>query len=103
VCITSAADVKRLAPTIRALIKSALAVEKSGAKVEKAATLKLVDELADRLARNSRLRKAFESLTPGRQREYNLHISDAKQSATRESRIDRCVPQILAGKGLRDR
>ena len=56
-----------------------------------------------RLDRDHKLRSAFESLTPGRRREYNLHIGDAKQAATRESRIDKCVPKIFAGKGFRDR
>jgi len=103
VCITSPADVRRLSPTIKALVASAIQVEKSGAKVEAAPPLQLVEELAARLAKNAKLRKAFEGLTPGRQREYNLHFAAAKQSATRESRIDKCAPQILAGKGLRDR
>lgn len=45
----------------------------------------------------------FGALTPGRRRGYHLHISSAKQSATRERRVDTCAPRILAGKGLRDR
>jgi uncharacterized protein YdeI (YjbR/CyaY-like superfamily) len=49
------------------------------------------------------LRSAFESLTPGRKREYHLHISSAKQSKTRAARVEKHVARILAGKGLRDR
>lgn len=52
--------------------------------------------------KNSALKKAFTALTPGRQRMYLLHFSTAKQIQTRESRIDKCTPQILAGKGLTD-
>ncbi|MFV0317067.1 MAG: YdeI/OmpD-associated family protein, partial [Microthrixaceae bacterium] len=63
----------------------------------------LAPELAERLAADDQLAEAFENLTPGRQREYNLQISGAKQSGTRERLIDKVVPQILAGKGLRDR
>jgi uncharacterized protein YdeI (YjbR/CyaY-like superfamily) len=48
------------------------------------------------------LRAAFEALTPGRQRGYLVHFSSAKQSATREARIEKCLPKILAGKGLLD-
>jgi len=48
------------------------------------------------------LKAAFEALTPGRQRAYLLHFSSAKQSKTRESRIAKCMPQILDGKGLDD-
>lgn len=49
------------------------------------------------------LKAAFEALTPGRQREFHLHVSDAKQSATRQARVEKCVPKILAGQGGCDR
>lgn len=61
------------------------------------------EELQNRLDSDPELAAAFAALTPGRQREYNFHIAEAKQAKTRESRIDKCVPKILAGKGLRDR
>ena len=64
--------------------------------------LELVDELQARLDADPALDAAFAALTPGRQRAYNLHFSGAKRSATRAARVERCVPQILAGKGLRD-
>ena len=102
VCFRSVADVKRLTPAAKALVKSAIAVEASGAKVAPASTLELVEELQRRLDRDKKLAAAFAGLTPGRRREYNLHFASAKQSATRESRIDKCVPNILAGKGMRD-
>lgn len=63
----------------------------------------LAPELAARLAADEALAEAFAALTPGRQREYNFHISQAKQSSTRESRLDKCAPKILAGRGFRDR
>jgi uncharacterized protein YdeI (YjbR/CyaY-like superfamily) len=63
----------------------------------------LVAELQDRLDRDPSLRTAFESLTPGRRREYHLHIASAKQAATRVARVDKRAPQILQGKGMRDR
>ncbi len=62
----------------------------------------LVEELQNRLDGNPQLAEAFAALTPGRQREYNFHISQAKQPKTRESRIDKCEPKILAGLGFRE-
>jgi uncharacterized protein YdeI (YjbR/CyaY-like superfamily) len=100
---TSVADVDRSAGTIARLVEHAVAVEDAGLAVEPAPDLELVTELQARLDADPALRAAFEALTPGRQREYHLHIGGAKQSATRESRVDACVPRILAGKGLRDR
>ena len=63
----------------------------------------LVAELQARLDADPALAEAFFALTPGRQREYDFHIGGAKQAATRERRLDACVPKILAGKGFRDR
>jgi uncharacterized protein YdeI (YjbR/CyaY-like superfamily) len=100
---TSVDEVSRLAGTIAALVQQAIAVEDAGIIAAPAPELVLVDELQNRLDRDPDLRTAFESLTPGRRREYNLHVSSAKQSATREARIDKYVRRILAGKGLRDR
>lgn len=65
--------------------------------------VELVDELQRRLDGNPELAVAFYALTPGRQREYNFHIAGAKQAKTRENRIDKCEPKILAGRGFRDR
>ena len=60
-------------------------------------------ELQDRLDGDPGFRAAFEGLTPGRRREYNLSISDAKQVMTRAARVEKYAPKIFAGKGLRDR
>lgn len=103
VCFTSTDQVEQLADTITAYVDEAITVEAAGLTVEPAPALELVSELTERLAGDPELSAAFESLTPGRQREYNMHISDAKQSATRVARIDKYAPKILAGKGMRDR
>lgn len=102
-CFRSVADVKRLKGVIAAYVAEAIDVEEAGLEVGPAPELVFVEELRNRLAEDPAFREAFESLTPGRQREYNLHIADAKQSATRLSRIDKHADRILAGKGLRDR
>ncbi|MCC6438172.1 MAG: YdeI/OmpD-associated family protein [Acidimicrobiales bacterium] len=96
-------DVTARADTVRAYVAEAVEVENAGLKVGPAPELELVAELQERLDGDAALRDAFSALTPGRQREYNLHIGDAKQSATRAARVDKCAPRILAGKGFRDR
>lgn len=100
--LTSVDDVRASAGTIEAYVAEAIAVEEAGLEVP-AAEVELVDELQDRLDEDPALKQAFEALTPGRQREYNLHIGSAKQSKTRVARVDRCVERILSGRGLRDR
>ncbi len=102
-CFTSVDDVARLADTVTAYVDEALAVEDAGLDVGPAPDLVLVDELQTRLDGDPLLRSAFDALTPGRQREYNLHFSGAKQASTRTSRVDKYAPKILAGKGFRDR
>ncbi len=90
-------------PTIKAYIAEAIAAEKAGLKVEyKKSPEPMPEELQRKLAETPALKKAFASLTPGRQRAYILYFSAAKQSLTREARIEKCVPQILQGKGLND-
>ena len=103
VCFTSVDQIEQLADTISSYVEEAILVEASGQEVPPAPKLELVAELTERLAADSGLADAFFALTPGRQREYNLHFSDAKQSATRVGRIDKLAPKILAGKGMRDR
>lgn len=102
-CITSVEDVSRLADTVGAYVAEAVAIEDAGLEVGPAPELELVEELQVRLDADADLRAAFEALTPGRRREYHLHISGAKQATTRTSRVEKCVPKILAGKGFRDR
>lgn len=99
--ITSVDDVHRLADVVRAYVAEAIDVEDAGLDVGPAPEPEPAPELAERLDADAELRAAFEALTPGRRREYHLHISGAKQSATRAARVERCVPRILAGKGLR--
>jgi len=100
---TTVDDVARLGDTVTAYIAEAIDVEEAGLEVSPAPDLVLVDELQHRLEDDPALRAAFEALTPGRQREYNLYISDAKQATTREARVEKCAPKILDGKGFRDR
>jgi uncharacterized protein YdeI (YjbR/CyaY-like superfamily) len=100
---TSVDDVTRLRDTVAAYVGEAIAVEAAGLEVGPAPELVLAEELQQRLDDDPALRTAFESLTPGRQREYNLIISDAKQASTRAARVDKYAPRILEGKGLRDR
>lgn len=99
---TSVEQVADQTEIIRDFVTEAIEVEDKGLQVEPAPEVDLCAELADRLEAEPALRAAFEALTPGRRREYNLHISDAKKAETREARVDKCAPKILAGKGFRD-
>ena len=103
ICFRSTDDVTRLADTVKAYVAEAIDVEEAGLEIGPAPEITFVDELQHRLDNDLAFRTAFEALTPGRQREYNLHISDAKQAATRVTRVEKCAPKILAGKGFRDR
>ena len=89
---------------IKAYVKEAIEVEKSGAEVplKKTSEFKMADEFQKKLKENAALKKAFAALTPGRQRGYLLYFSSAKQSTTREARVEKCTPRILKGKGLDD-
>ena len=100
---TSVDDVVRLAETVRAYVDEAVDVEEAGLEVAPAPELVVVAELRHRLDQDPGFRTAFEALTPGRQREYHLYFSGAKQASTREARVDKCLPRILDDKGLRDR
>jgi uncharacterized protein YdeI (YjbR/CyaY-like superfamily) len=101
---TNARQIVALEPTLKAYIREAIEVEKSGAEVKYKNTseFKMPEEFRTRLAELPALRRAFDELTPGRQRGYLLYFSGAKQSATRESRIEKCMPHILEGRGLND-
>lgn len=89
---------------LKAYIFEAIEVEKAGLKVKmkKPKDFKMPDELKKKLDDNPGLKTAFEALTPGRQRGYLLYFSQAKQSKTRESRIEKHIPKIFEGKGLND-
>ena len=101
---TSMQEIVKLEKVVKSYIKNAIAVEKSGAKVEfkKTAEFNFPEELERKMDELPALRTAFEALTPGRQRAYLLHFSSAKQAKTRESRIEKCAPRILDGKGMDD-
>ena len=100
---TSVDDVTRRADTIVTYVREAIAVEEAGLDVGPAPEPDLAPELSERLDRDPAFRIAFEALTPGRQREYNLYFSGAKQAATRASRVEKYARKILDGKGFRDR
>ena len=104
-CIRSVDDVTRLTSAIEAFVAQAIALPKSGPDAAAApkAGWTPVDALQERLDADPAFRNAFTALTPGRQREYHLHISSAKQLDTRRARVEKLAPQILAGKGMRDR
>ena len=93
----------RLAGTVREYIDEAIEVEKAGLKVGPALELLPAAELQSRLDQDPGLKAAFEALTPGRRREYNLYFSGAKQARTRAARVAKYVGKILEGKGFRDR
>ncbi|MGY4384722.1 uncharacterized protein YdeI (YjbR/CyaY-like superfamily) [Pedobacter sp. UYP24] len=90
--------------SIKSYINEAIAVEKAGLKVElkKTEEFNIPEEFQKKLDEMPTLKTAFESLTPGRKKAYYLHFSAAKQSKTREQRIEKLIPQILIGKGLNE-
>jgi uncharacterized protein YdeI (YjbR/CyaY-like superfamily) len=100
----SLADIKKQKAAVKAYLREAIAVEKSGAKVEmkSAAQFEAPEEFVRRLHDDRRLAEAFRALTPGRQKGYLLHFAGAKQSATRAARVEKHVPRILKGLGLDD-
>jgi len=101
---TSVQEITELEYVLKAYIVEAIEVEKAGLKVEhkKTEDYPVPEEFQVRLNGFPALKAAFEALTPGRQRGYLLHFAQAKQSKTREARIDKWIPQILTGKGLLD-
>jgi uncharacterized protein YdeI (YjbR/CyaY-like superfamily) len=100
----SVEEIGKLERVLRDYIKEAVEVERRGLKVEfkGTAAFEMVEEFRKRLNGDGRLKKAFEALTPGRQRGYLLYFAQAKQSTTREARVEKCVPRILEGMGLKD-
>ena len=100
---TSVDDVARLADPVKAYLDEAIDVEEAGLEVEPAPELVIVEELQIRIDDDPTFKAAFESLTPGRQREYSLYFSAAKQAKTREARVEKYTQKILDGKGFRDR
>jgi len=101
---TNVGQVVKLAGALKAYIKEAIAAEKAGLEVtyKKTSEFAVPEEFRNKLAKDSALKVAFEALTPGRQRGYLLYFSGAKQSETREARIEKCIPLIFDGIGLQD-
>lgn len=101
---TNVQEIIDMTPILKAYVKEAIAVEKAGLEVtyKKTSEFEMPEEFQKKLRDMPALKSAFEALTPGRQRGYLLYFSGAKQSQTREARIEKCVDQILDGKGLTD-
>lgn len=97
-------EVAKLERTLKAYIYEAIEVEKAGLKVKlkKTSDYKIPEEFQVKLNKMPSLKKAFEALTPGRQRAYIFYFSQAKQSKTRETRVEKYLKKILSGKGLED-
>ncbi|WP_193368885.1 YdeI/OmpD-associated family protein [Pelagibius marinus] len=101
---TSVPEIAEKEAVLKAYIQEAIEVEKAGLKVDfRKDDLVFPEELTVRLDEDPDLKRAFEALTPGRRRGYILYFSQPKQSKTRASRIEKCAPRILDGKGLHDR
>jgi uncharacterized protein YdeI (YjbR/CyaY-like superfamily) len=101
---TNLKEVTEQKSILKAYIYEAIEIEKAGLKVElkKTSEFPVSEEFQKKLDKDSQLKKAFETLTPGRQRAYLLHFSQPKQAKTRESRVEKAIPDILNGKGLND-
>ncbi len=101
---TNLQEILKSEATLKAYIYEAIEVERAGLKVtlKKTEDFKMPEEFQNKLDKDSKLKTAFNALTPGRQRAYKLYFAAPKQSKTREARIEKCMPKILEGKGLND-
>jgi uncharacterized protein YdeI (YjbR/CyaY-like superfamily) len=101
---TNLKEIVKQASTLKTYIYEAIEVEKAGltVKLKKTKDFAVPEEFQNKLDKNKALKTAFEALTPGRQRAYLFYFSQAKQSKTRESRVEKYISQILSGKGLED-
>jgi uncharacterized protein YdeI (YjbR/CyaY-like superfamily) len=101
---TSVLEIAEMEPILKAYTYEAIEVERAGLKVnlKKITEFNIPEEFQNQIDKNPDLKTAFHALTPGRQRAYMLHFSAPKQSKTRESRVEKCMQQILNGKGLND-
>jgi uncharacterized protein YdeI (YjbR/CyaY-like superfamily) len=102
---TSAEEITAQASTIKAYVREAIAVEKAGLRMERKKTsdYPVPEELTERFRRDPRFKRAFDALTPGRQRSYLYHFAAAKQAATRVARIEKAMPAIFEGRGFLER
>lgn len=101
---TNVREIVAMETILKAYIHEAIEVEKAGLKVDlkKTGAFTTPVEFQDKLNESTALKTAFNALTPGRQRAYLLYFAAPKQGKTRETRIEKCMHQILAGKGLND-
>jgi len=101
---TNVSEIIKMKSILKTYIYEAVEVEKAGLKVElkKTTEYKIPEEFQKKLNKSAALKKAFNALTPGRQRAYLLYFSAPKQSKTREDRIEKYNKHILEGKGLND-
>src|SRR5206468_7483775 len=101
---TNVREIDKIEPILKAYIKEAIEVEKAGLKVDykKTADFAIPEEFQNKLDEIAALKTAVDALTPGRQRGYILYFSAPKQAKTRESRVEKCMQQLLNGKGLND-
>jgi uncharacterized protein YdeI (YjbR/CyaY-like superfamily) len=102
---TSARDIAAKAAIIKAYVREAIAVEKAELRMKPRRTsdFPVPEELSERFRKDPRFKRAFEALTPGRQRSYLHHFAAAKQSATRTARIEKAMPAIFEGRGFLER
>ena len=101
---THVREIVKMQAVLKAYIYEAIEVEKAGLKVNFKKTTEFIipEEFQKKLNKIPALKATFDALTPGRQRAYILYFSAPKQSKTRESRVEKCMQQILNGKGLND-
>jgi uncharacterized protein YdeI (YjbR/CyaY-like superfamily) len=101
---TSVPEIVKMEPVLKAYIYEAIEVEKAGVKVKLKETsdYPVPEEFQSKLDAMPALKAAYNALTPGRQKAYLLHFAQPKQSKTREARVEKWIPQILAGKGIND-
>ena len=101
---TNLPEIVKMEKTLKAYVREAIEIEKSGLKVElkKTADYKVPEEFQRRLDTHSALKTAFEALTPGRQKGYLYYFSQPKQAKTREARVEKYIPKILDGLGFDD-
>ena len=101
---TDLKEIGKMEKILKAYVYEAIEVERAGLKVKlkKTSDFKIPGEFQKKLSKSAALKTAFDALTPGRQRAYIFHFSQAKQSKTREARVEKYIKQILNGKGLDD-
>jgi len=102
---TSAKEIRAKAAIIKAYVREAIAVEKAGLRItpKKTSDYPVPTELSEQFRKDPRFKRAFDALTPGRQRGYLYHFAAAKQSATRTARIEKAMLAIFEGKGFQER